>query len=103
MAEKGQIYSYSTFDLAKTSDIRTGLATVLKTMGPVYLLGYMNAGVSTSATGSTTQTLGGSFALGGIGVLKFKNGITLEAGCRSVKDSGGKAHMVFELGWGFAR
>jgi hypothetical protein len=104
ISEKGQLYSISTHDvfLSSTkpytvqSSARTGLATVLRTIGPLVVLGLGDAGMVAGGT-----ALGGAFSAGGIGVLRLgKTNWTIALGARVIKTSTGGNQNVYEFGTG---
>jgi hypothetical protein len=67
------IYSYSSYDVQPVAgkipmtSARTGVATILKQIGPVYVLGLATAGGAATSTATT-----GSFAGGGAVVYRYK-------------------------------
>lgn len=104
ISQSGQLYSFSTHDVflsqAKPytvqTSVRTGLATVLRTIGPLVVLGLGDAGLAAGGT-----SVGGAFSGGGIGVLRLgKTSWTIAAGARVLKTSTGGSQTVYELGLG---
>lgn len=96
-------YSYSSYDVIKTNkgittSTRSGVAMVLKTYTfknlHMFVLGLGTAGVAT-----VSNTITGSFAGGGLGVIKFgKTNYTFEVGLREQKSV--VTVRVFEMGFG---
>ena len=104
MSSKGQVYSFSSWDATVTktrphviqSSARSGLATVLRTWGPVTLLGFAEAGVAAAQTTTT-----GAFSGGGVGVLKIgKTAWTIEVAVRVLKTPINGQQNEYELGTG---
>jgi len=96
-----QVYSYSMYQILPVSghvptiSTTTGLATIIRQVGRVTILGLATAGVATTGTAAV-----GAFAGGGMGVYRFKSGFTLEAGA-IVNKSGGAAKPQYLLGGGW--
>jgi hypothetical protein len=80
LTDKGPIYNYSEITITSASvkagqfkaqtAITTGVATTVKTYGPLTIFGLANAGMAT-----TGSTIGGAFAGGGVAVWKIKNSV----------------------------
>jgi len=102
VSQTGQVYSYSTYDAVPVRGMvpmistRTGLATPLRQFGPVTLVGFGTAGVAQGAEAVQLALSGG-----GIGIWKFKSGLTVELGARVVK-AGAVNMAVYEFGFGKA-
>jgi hypothetical protein len=104
LSRSGQVYSFSTYDVTPIqvagkytvqTSTRTGLAVIVRTLGPITILGMADAGVS-----ATSLTTGSAFSGGGIGVYKLgKTEWTIEAGARLLKTNGGQQTM-YEFGFG---
>jgi hypothetical protein len=104
LSRSGQVYSFSTYDVTPIkvagkytvqTSTRTGFALVVRTLGPITILGMADAGVAASSL-----TTGSAFSGGGIGVWKLgKTQWTIEAGARLLKTTSGQQTM-YEGGWG---
>lgn len=101
---KGQVYSFSSYDVqsARTKPFsvvtttRTGLATILKQWGPVYVLGFGTAGVA-AATNATT----GAYSGGGVAIWRISStDWTLCLGIRIAKNAVLGTQNVYEFGFG---
>lgn len=102
VAPSAGLYSYTTYDVVPnrdsvpTSSTRTGLAMVIHQYGKnLFLVGFVNGGMSQTATATL-----GSVSGGGLLLYKFKNNMTFEAGYRGVSNS--TTARVFEFGLGGA-
>lgn len=106
LSGKGQVYSFSSYDITLSatkprtlqSSTRTGFATVLRSLGPLFLLGFGDAGAATNGS-----NVGGAFSGGGILVVKLgKTDWTLEGAVRYVKANatGQPGQTVYEFGVG---
>lgn len=105
LSNSGQVYSFTTWDVTRTklkpyvtSSARTGAAFVVRTVGPLTVLGLGDAGVATASTNTS-----GSFSGGGLLVVRLgKTAWTLCAGVRVVKAAATAAgsQTVIELGAG---
>lgn len=104
LSGKGQVYSFSSYDITQVpgkplqlqTSARTGFATVLKTVGPIYVLGFGTAGIA--ATGANTA---GAYSGGGIGVWRIgKTDWTLELGVRVAKSAISGTTNAYEFGAG---
>lgn len=101
------LYSFTSWDLTirpkgvanagtSQSSTRTGMALLLRQLGPVSLLGLGDAGAAIPANG-----LAGAFSGGGIVVFKLgKWNLTLELAARVLKVSGQPNQTIYELGFG---
>lgn len=98
--QTNQIYSYSTYEAlpskkgVPTLSTRTGLATVLRQFGPVYLLGLGTVGVAQTGTAVTS-----SFSGGGILMQRFHTDYTLGFGARFAK-AGNFSQPIYEILFG---
>lgn len=98
--QTAQVYSYSTYDVIPArgsvpmTSARTGLATPLRSLGPIYLFAFGTAGV---AQGSVDPIF--AFSAGGLALYRFKSGLTVELGARMAK-AGNTSVPVYELGFG---
>lgn len=105
LTEKGGgLYSFTSWDVtsARTkpfttqTSARTGIATIVKQVGPIYVLGFGDAGMASSSDG-----FGGAFSGGGIGVWKIgKTSFTFVAAARVLRVSNGATQTVYEVGFG---
>jgi hypothetical protein len=104
-ALKFPIFSFTSMDVSSVSakhfsaqtSVRSGIATVLKRKGPLFLMGLANAGVATAG-----QATGGAFSGGGMLVIapvKTK-GWSLIFGARVLHTSIGGTQAVYEFGIG---
>lgn len=103
ISTKSQTYSFTSWDITSVkgpnfvsqSSARTGLATLIKQVGPVSVLGFGDAGMATSSG------LGGAFSGGGIAVIKLgKTNFTIELAVRVLKVASQPNQMVYEFGIG---
>jgi hypothetical protein len=94
------IYSYSSYDIlpragkVPTTAARTGVALLLRQVGPVYVLGLGTAGASTSATATT-----GSFSGGGAAVYRFKTSWSVLLEAQVVNQTGKTVRLGFGREW----
>jgi len=76
----------------------TGLATVIRTFGPVAILGFGQSGVAASGT-----SVGGAFSGGGVGVIRLgKTNWTLVLSVEHLKTSIGGTQDLWKFGAGRA-
>ena len=102
VAKTQQVYSFTSVDITPLAghfsptqmSLRTGVATPLRTFGPLTILGLADAGLA--STGTATS---GAYSGGGIAVWRLANNWTVEAGARLVK-SGSATIVVWEVGPG---
>lgn len=98
--QTGQIYSYSSYDASfgkgrvLTTSTRTGVATVLKQYGRLYILGFGQAG-----TAQTNGAFTSSFSGGGMAFYRRKNDFTFEFGAR-IEKNGSISSPRYEFGAG---
>lgn len=99
---KGQIYSFTTQDesvlskkpLTVQTSTRTGLCTVMKNFGPLYLLGCADAGGATTGT-----NIMGAFAGEGVALLRLgKTNWTVVFSGNYLKASGSQTTYKFGFG-----
>lgn len=106
ISQKAQLYSFTSHDVFVSSakpytvqtSVRSGLATVVRTLGPVIVLGFCDAGFAAGGT-----NVGGSFSGGGIGIIRLgKTDWTIALAARVVKSSINSTgnQTVYELGLG---
>jgi hypothetical protein len=105
LSSSGQVYSYTTYDVTRTkerpyvtSSARTGAAIVLRTLGPLTILGLADAGVATASTVTS-----GAFSGGGLAFVRLgKTDWTICGGARVVKAAatGAGDQTVYEAGIG---
>jgi hypothetical protein len=116
ISDKGPIYSFSSYDIVsgKTkpfsiqTSVRTGFATVLRQWGPVYVLGFADAGMATAATVKTTAgtavaatTVTGAFSGAGAVIWQIgKTHWTLEGCVRYLATPINGNSRVLEFGSG---
>lgn len=100
-----QLYSYTTHDITRVaspgparlqSSTRTGFAAVVRTLGPLIILGYGDGGTALAGDHG-----GGAFSGGGIGILRLgRTCWTIAAAVRSLKTSIGGSQTVVAVGIG---
>jgi hypothetical protein len=105
VSQSQSVYSYTVYEAipvrgrVPTISTTTGMATILRTLtvnrGTLYVLGLVTAGTAVTATAVT-----GAFSGGGLGVFKFRNGFTIEAGATAEK-AGTGTRPSFKLGGGW--
>lgn len=104
VSEKGALYSFTTHDITSSktrpytiqTSVRTGLATLIRRIGPIALLGFGDAGMAGAA-----ESLGAAFSGGGIGILQIgRTNWTLEIAVRRIKTTIGASQSVYEFGAG---
>lgn len=104
VSSSGQLYSFTSWDATSSrarpytaqTSVRSGLASVVRRFGPVYLLGFGDAGMAAAA-----GDFGGAFSGGGIVVIKLgKTNFTLELAARVLKVAGQTNHVIYEFGFG---
>lgn len=104
LSERGALYSFTTHDITSSrtkpytiqTSIRTGLATLVRRIGPIAMLGFGDAGVAGAG-----ESIGGAFSGGGIGILQIgRTNWTLEIAVRRIKTTIGETQSVFEFGAG---
>lgn len=99
LSQTGQLYSYSSYDMVPvkgsvpTTSARTGFATVIRNIGPVWIFGFGTAGMAQNTS------LTSAFSGGGIGVWQLKSGLTVELGARVLK-AGSVNQTIYEFGLG---
>jgi hypothetical protein len=100
----GGIYSFTTEDITSAhthpftvqTSIRTGFATIVKRIGPIYILGLLDGGAAMSSV-----SFGGAFSGGGISMVKLgHSNWTLAIGARVLKVSNGVSQTIYEIGLG---
>ncbi len=104
ISDKGMLFSFTTHDVLLSqakpytvqTSVRTGLATVLRTLGPIIILGLGDAGMAAGGT-----SVGGAFSGGGIGIIRLgKTNWAIALGGRVIKTANGGSQTVYELGFG---
>ena len=106
ISQKGSLYSFTSHDVFLSSvkpytvetSVRSGLATVVRSVGPIIVLGFGDAGFTAGGT-----SIGGAFSGGGIGVIRLgKTNWTLELAARVIKSSINPTgnQTVYEIGAG---
>ncbi len=100
------LYSFTTYELSSArttpftlqTSVRTGLALALRSVGPVVIFGFGDAGMAASGT-----TLSGAFSGGGMAALPLGKGWVLVVPVRVVKSAVGGQQVIFELGAGWGK
>jgi|SRR5579859_576013 len=101
---KGQTYSFTSWDVTSSkktpftaqTSARTGLAAVIRQLGPITVLGFGDAGMATSVS-----NFAGAFSGGGIAVIKLgKTNFTIELAARVLKVASQPNQVVYEIGLG---
>jgi hypothetical protein len=101
---KAGLYSFSSYDLTVTkakpyavqTSVRTGMALVIRTIGPLTILGLGDAGMAQAPTSIT-----GAFSGGGIGIYRIgKTAWTLEVAVRRLKTPINGTSNAYEVGTG---
>lgn len=106
LSASAKIYSFTTHDLTSTrskpytiqSSVRSGIAPLLRQIGPVSILGFGDAGMA-----GAQQSVAGAFSGGGIVVWRLgKTDWTLVASVRELKSnvSGAETQQIYEFGLG---
>lgn len=104
ISEKGALYSFTTHDITSSRErpytmqtsIRTGLATLMRRIGPIAVLALGDAGMAGAGS-----SLGGAFSGGGIAILQIGHTHwTLELAVRRIKTTIGETQSVYEFGTG---
>ena len=101
---KAGLYSFSSYDLTVTktkpyavqTSARTGMALVIRTIGPLTILGLGDAGMAQAPTALTS-----AFSGGGIGVYRIgKTAWTIELAVRRLKTPINGSANAYEFGTG---
>lgn len=104
ISAKAQVYSFTTHDLTSSTakpytvqtSVRSGLATVLRTLGPIVILGFGDAGLAAAGTSA-----GSAFSGGGVGLIRLgKTQWTIALGGRQLKTAIGGSQTIWEMGFG---
>lgn len=104
VSEKAGLYSFTTHDITSTKNhpytiqtsVRTGIAVVLRTIGPLVILGLGDGGMAGSG-----DTVGGAFSGGGVGILRLgKTTWTLVTAVRHLKTATGGSQNTYQMGVG---
>jgi hypothetical protein len=104
VSRSGGIYSFSSYDVMPVTQggkftiqtsTRSGFALVIRTLGPITILGFGDGGIAASSLATT-----GAYSGGGIAVWKLgSTAWTMEVAARRIKTGAGPA-TVCETGFG---
>ncbi len=104
VSKKRELYVITSWDATSAKEqsyavqtsVRTGLATIVKRMGPVTVVGLGEMGAAASGS-----NLGVAFGTGGLGVMRLgKTDWTLVFGARVIKTALSNQQTIFEFGIG---
>lgn len=103
ISEPALLYSFTSMDITAAhgqpqTSVRTGVATVIRSVGPVTVLGFGESGMATTASG-----FGGAFDGGGVAIIRLgRGGLTLAVAARVLHTAMGGTQTVWEVGFGRA-
>jgi hypothetical protein len=104
LSRSGGVYSFSSYDVTPIkqagkytiqTSTRSGFALMIRTLGPITVLGLADAGIAASSLATTAAYSGGGIALWKLGSTAW----TMEIAARRIK-AGSGITTVYEAGFG---